>query len=182
MTSLTALAYGVASTDMPARVVGNGPSFYADPAAWLVVAAVRAALADGASAVCSTSDTVGIIVVSNTGPITTMRDIARSARSGRVSPLRFAGSNPGILAGLPCITWKLRGPSLTLSMDPLAGLVAAPPVAVGWLRTGQARTVIMAVHTPVGTGQEVRCAVVRSAEPDDPPVDLSRLVPVVVAQ
>ena len=48
----------------------------------------------------------------------TLTAIAGTAARGFVSPLRFAGANPGVLAGLACIRWKLRGPSLTFAMAP----------------------------------------------------------------
>jgi hypothetical protein len=146
----------------------NGPSFFADPAAWLVTAAVRDALDTCPEELLSTPDDVGIVVVSNECTARTMRDIASSTGKGLVSPLRFAGANPGVLAGLPCITWKLRGPTLTFSMDPAAAVEVAATVVTAWLRRGQARYVLIAAHRLDGELQLSRCVIIRAAEVGEP--------------
>jgi hypothetical protein len=164
---LAVLARGHAAGEpVPVR---NGPSFYADPAAWLVVAAITDALG---STTLSDVDDTGVIVVSAEGSARTMGDIAAAVERGRVSPLRFAGSNPAILAGLACIVWKLRGPSILLAMRPAAGLDVAGALARAWLRDGQAHQVIVAAHE----GGAVRCLLLRAAAAGEAPADLAELL------
>jgi hypothetical protein len=149
---IVVIASGTARPADPAQVSRNAPSFFADPAGWLVAAAVEDALSNCPQQILSVPDQVGVVVLGDEGPARTMRDIARTARTGLVSPLRFAGTNPGILAGLPCIRWKLRGPSLNLSMRPAAGIDTAAIVASAWLRSGQADYVIVAATGRVPAG------------------------------
>ncbi|GAA3452396.1 hypothetical protein [Dactylosporangium matsuzakiense] len=156
---MIALAYGEADT-ADAR---NAPSFFVDPAGWLVNTAVSGAL-QTTGALPTTAiepDEVAVIVVSDICSATTMASIAASAERGVVSPLRFAGANPGVLAGLPCIRGKLRGPSLTLTMPPDEGLPVAAVVAAGWLRDGHARHVVLATYAIEAGRPVARCAVVR---------------------
>jgi hypothetical protein len=141
----------------------NGPSLFADPVAWLVAAAAAAALAACSGDVLSEPDEVGVIAVSSGCTARTMRAIAGTAGGGLVSPLRFAGAIPGVLAGLVCIRWKLRGPTLTFSMDPVAGIDVAATVAGAWLSRGQARHVLVAAHRIEDGHHMARCVVVRGA-------------------
>ncbi|TMM37893.1 MAG: polyketide synthase [Actinobacteria bacterium] len=169
---LTVIADGTVAAADPRRYSRNAPSFYADPAGWLVAAAVQEAFDGCAGEPLSVPDEVGVVAVSAACTAHTMGAIATSARDGLVSPLRFAGASPGILAGLACIRWKLRGPTLTLAMDPVAGLDVAATVAGGWLRDGQARYVLVAAYTVEDDQHVARCAVTRSrrtGEPDGRP-------------
>jgi Beta-ketoacyl synthase, N-terminal domain len=165
---LTVIADRTVAGADPRGYSRNAPSFYADPAAWLVVAAVQEALAACAENPLSTPDEVGVVAVSPVCTAHTMRAIAHSAADGLVSPLRFAGASPGILAGLACIRWKLRGPTLTLTMDPASGLDIAATVAGGWLRDGQARYVLVAAYDIEGERHVARCTVVRGRRPGEP--------------
>lgn len=167
MTALATLAIGAASGADPA-FARNGPSFFADPAAWLVTAAVADALGACPENVLARPDRTGVIAVSQRCTATTMQAIARTAGRGLVSPLRFAGANPGILAGLPAIIYKLRGPSLVLATDPATGIPAAAAVAAAWLRQHQAAYVLVAVHLVREGEQSAQCAVVRAARPGEP--------------
>jgi hypothetical protein len=126
----------------------------------MVNAAVSGALA-GADDVLSEPDEVAVVVVSDRCSAATMATIATGAAQGVVSPLRFAGSSPGVLAGLPCIRWKLRGPSITLTMPPADGLAVATVLAGAWLRTGQARYVVLATYTVEDGRHVARCTVMR---------------------
>jgi hypothetical protein len=154
-------------TGTPAEFSRNASSFFADPAAWLLVAAVEQALADCPEPVLAAPDEVGVIVVSDRCTLLTMDAIAATAARGLVSPLRFAGANPGVLAGLPCIVLGLRGPTLVLTMDPADGAGPATAVAASWLRAGQARHLLLAVYSLVGGGHVARCLILRAAAPGE---------------
>jgi hypothetical protein len=175
MARLTTVANGVADGADPSVFARNGPSFFADPAAWLVTAAVAEALGTCTENVLAQADRTGMITVSRWCTEATMRAISRTARRGMVSPMRFAGANPGVMAGLSCITWKLRGPSLVLAADPAAALPAAAAVAASWLELGHAEYVLVAVHQVRRDGHAVRCAIVRAAGPGEPGQSLDAL-------
>jgi hypothetical protein len=180
----TAVAVGSTAGADPAAFSRNSPSFFADPAAWAVTAAVADALArstaevraavDGGSG--TAAEATGIIVVSPQCTATTMRAIARTAGRGLVSPLRFAGANPGVLAGLPCITWRLRGPSLVLGSDAETAVPVAAVVARSWLDLGHVGHALVAVHSLSGAGHEARCIVLRAPRPDEPGQELAALL------
>jgi 3-oxoacyl-(acyl-carrier-protein) synthase len=146
----------------PAGFSANKPSFFADPLAWMVVAAIERALG-GIPMEPAMTDETGVLVMRDTGALPTSRVIARQAQRGQVSPLRFAGSNPGILAGLSCIRWELRGPSLVLTgaFAKVAG--AGLTVARRWLADGHARHVVCAGYQEGPEGHTVRCVILGAA-------------------
>ncbi|MFE7611095.1 beta-ketoacyl-[acyl-carrier-protein] synthase family protein [Streptomyces celluloflavus] len=151
----------------PADHAVNQPSFYADPAAWLVAETVDRALADCAEPVLDAADDTGIVVMSATGSERTMRRIAASVPRSRVSPLRFAGANPGVLAGLPALRHGLRGPSLLLAAHPDEAAPVAFTVIGEWLADGHARHVLLAgLYATAGDGQMCRCLVLSGAGAD----------------
>ena len=154
---------GSAASANPAEFARNAPSFFADPVAWLVSAAVGRALDDCPDDLAGRPDKVGVIALSGTCTGLTMAALAASAGRGMVSPLRFAGANPGVLAGLPCIRWRFRGPTLTLAMPPAHGLEPATVVAGAWLHGGQASHVLIATHRVEDAVHVARCAVIRAA-------------------
>jgi hypothetical protein len=153
------LGHGVVCGPDPAAFARNGPSLFADPVAWLVCDAVDRAVEESRQDLAGLRDQVGIIAVSEFATLGTMRSIAHTARNGRVSPLRFAGSNPGALAGVPCLSRGFRGPSLTLSMSPADGVEPAVAIASGLLSSGAASHLILAAHT-VGVEHVARCVIV----------------------
>ncbi|MFD1544102.1 hypothetical protein [Nonomuraea guangzhouensis] len=148
---LSTLARGLRETGDLVAEGRRTASFYADPAAWLVVSAVEAALAEAPEAVRWETAEIGALAVSDHGTRHTMRSVADSAARGRVSPLRFAGANPGSLAGLLCITLGFRGPSLLVCMPPDRAARVVALIAAGWLATGECRYVAVAEHTVNGT-------------------------------
>jgi hypothetical protein len=156
----------------PAQCSDNRPSFYADPVAWLVTRAVEQVL-DG-TYVPAELDKVAVLVMSGSTTRPTMAGIADKAARGRVSPLRFAGANPGILAGLTCIQWGFTGPSLVLANDPADVLDTAAAVVDSWLDSGQARHVLCVAHRTDPNGHRARCVIV-GAE-DNRPDRLGRLL------
>ncbi|ANY07822.1 beta-ketoacyl synthase N-terminal-like domain-containing protein [Pseudonocardia sp. HH130630-07] len=160
------------TTDDPGTHARNAPSLYADPVAWLLCEVTGQALAGCPDDVLHHTDEVGHLAVSDHGTLDTMRALARSGRRGRVSPLRFAGANPGSLAGLACLRWGLRGPTMMLAMPPSPAGPAAVAVAQRWLDTGQARHVVLATHTVRDGVHEARCAVLaRDAVAGTTPLD-----------
>jgi Beta-ketoacyl synthase, N-terminal domain len=132
----------------------NKPSMFADPVGWLVAEVVQSRLA-----AVSTADPehTGLVVVSEIATAETMGRLAVTARAGRVSPLRFAGANPGVVAGLACIRSGLRGPALLLTMAPAAGLPIAAMMARAWLRDGAASAVLVVEHELSTDAHRLRC-------------------------
>ncbi|MFE4016045.1 polyketide synthase [Streptomyces sp. NPDC059101] len=151
----------------PAEYAINKPSFYADPAAWLVAETVDRALTDCAERVLDAADDTAILVMSATGSEWTIRRIAASVPRSRVSPLRFAGANPGVLAGLPALRHGLRGPSLLLAAHPDQAAPVAFTVIDGWLADGHARHVILVgLESAAGDRERCCCQVLTSAGED----------------
>lgn len=146
----------------------NIPSQYADPVAWLATAAVAQAIGQSSADVLGQPDDVGVLAVSDECTAVTLRDIAAGMRRGRISPLTFAGANPGSLAGLPCLRWRLRGPTMTLTMPPARARVAASAIVRFWLASGQARVVLELNHwrEPTAGADDphvVTCRILRTA-------------------
>jgi hypothetical protein len=165
---LTIVGSGTVSTaDLPS-LSRNAASFYADPAAWLVTHAVQRALDDCAEDVLGEPDEVAVIVVSSQGTEATMTGIARSARAGRLSPLRFAGASPGLLAGLPCARLGLRGPSLMVTTGGPDGLDTAALLADTWLRAEHARYALVVSHQRQDDRHHAQCLVTRIGRGDEP--------------
>ncbi|MER5648742.1 hypothetical protein [Streptosporangium sp. NPDC002524] len=149
------------------------PSLYADPLSWLVVDAVDDALSTCAEDLDAVRDEVAVILVSALCTLQTMEAVARSARSGRVSPLRFAGASPGGAGSLACVVRGFKGPSLTLATGPGRGVPVARTLARSWLRSGAAEYVVVSVHHAEGDGRHrVRTTVVGAGP------DLRRALPV----
>jgi hypothetical protein len=159
---LSVLGAGELVTQDPARFSRNASSFFADPVAWLIKAVAEVALEGCREAVRSAADDVAVVVISEYASLQTIQAISQRSRLDRMSPLQFAGASPGLVAGLACITWKFRGPSLVLSMPIGSGLPVAKILAGSWLRSGQAKYVLVCTHV-VEVGQHIaRSAVVGS--------------------
>jgi 3-oxoacyl-(acyl-carrier-protein) synthase len=153
----------------PASCTRNRPSFYADPVAWLVVAAVEKALGPCRDDVLAEPDEVAVLVTADDTWLPTHRRIAEDTARGRVSPLRFAGSNPGILAGLTCSTFGLRGPSLVLALDPDDAADTARTLAADWLRNGKATYVLWTALRRDHESHTADCVVLRAGAPAGDP-------------
>jgi hypothetical protein len=127
-----------AEADVPLREYAGRKAVeivrYADPAAWLVAAAVCRgwdAVHDRPSA-----DEVGVITVGSGGPTEAMRAVADGTRAGQASAMRFAAASPCTLTGVTCIAGGFRGPTLNVTMPPATGVRIALLVAAAWLRSG----------------------------------------------
>lgn len=159
---LEVLAGGTATASELGGQGQRAASFYADPVAWLVVDAVRDALGalnGSGAAVRDGGAAVGVLSVSELCTLHTMRLMAGGIRRGRLSPLRFAGANPGAIAGLACIVFGFRGPSLVLSMPPVTARPVTALVARSWLEGGGCHYVVANEHEQRADGTHV----VRSA-------------------
>jgi hypothetical protein len=123
--------------------VRNKPSFYATPLAW-ATANFTQLLIDNESGIVP--HRTGMIVVSDECSLSTIRDLSRTAAQGAISPLRFAGASPSILAGLPAMQQGLRGPTLCLTMPPGHAFSAIVALITYWIRYGNIISVIAIAH------------------------------------
>jgi hypothetical protein len=117
---------------------------YADPAAWITAAAVAQALAELRDLLTVSLHEVGVIVVSDQGPTHTMAEVNATTATGFSSPLRYAASSPGSLAGVTCIAFGFRGPTLNFTMLPDNGVPVALKLCTGWLTRRVARYMVLA--------------------------------------
>lgn len=142
--SIAARGQTQGGADTAARL---GPAIgYTDPVAGLIVKAVRNALDQLTDAERSGDGTdVGVLVVSDVGTLHTMRQLAKAASSGRISPARFTGATPASLAGLVCIVFGFRGPSLVITDKPDAVRRTAAVLSHSWLLSG-CRYVLLCEH------------------------------------
>ncbi len=121
------------STDLN-TIKKSVPSIYADPASWLVLDALEKAIKTCNIDIEKDRIEVGVIAISAQCTKHTMHRITNQVKGGRISPIRFAGANPGSLAGLPCIIYGFKGPSLTFSMLPNDCLETVNTLSISWFR------------------------------------------------
>ncbi|ORT56735.1 beta-ketoacyl synthase N-terminal-like domain-containing protein [Streptomyces sp. CB03238] len=164
---LTLIATAALCVEDPRAGSANRPSFYADPVAWLTTSTVARALRAEGAGILHTPDEVGVIAMSETCTRPTMETIAGAAGRSRVSPLKFAGANPGLLAGLPCIQWTFRGPSLVFAMAPDTAADTALSVAEHWLSSGQARYAVCVAHAVRDGAHHTRCVILGGPHASD---------------
>ena len=138
---------------------------YADPAAWVTATAVARAIAPIHEQVAAVKDRVGVVVTSAEGPVDAQAAVAEAARSGFPSPLRYPAANPGSMAGVSCIAFGFRGPTLNLLHAPGEGVPVSLFMASRWLQRGLAALVIVAACTRRATGQHLARALLL-ASPD----------------
>lgn len=120
---------------------------YADPVTMLVLSAIDDAVDSvGVIDEPAVRAEVGVISISATGPQDTLSQLASAVSTGLMSPTRFAAAGPGFLAGLPCIDFGFRGPSLVLTCEPHTGSPVAAHVASSWLAHGGCRYVLVNEH------------------------------------
>jgi hypothetical protein len=123
---------------------------YADPAAWMTATAVALALAGAGDLLAEWRHEIGIVAISDLGPAESMTRVQSDATTGFSSPLHYAASSPGTLAGVSCIAFALRGPTMNLTMAPQDGVPVALTLCAGWLGRKTAR--LMVVATCRGNG------------------------------
>ncbi|MFD8570104.1 hypothetical protein [Streptomyces sp. NPDC059639] len=129
--------------------------------------AVEAAVDDCGADLTTVGDQVGMIAISESCTVTTMQIIAKATPRGRLSPLKFAGANPGSIAGLSCIQQGYRGPTLALSTAPTNAVGTASDIAASWLGRGLARYVLIATHRQDNDVHAARCLVLQAAQATD---------------
>lgn len=126
--------------DIKAR---NKPSFYATPVAWAVANFTQSLIeAEGAIEPHHT----GMIVVSDECSLSTIRELSRTAAQGSISPLRFAGSSPSIVAGVAALEQGIRGPTVCLTMPPAHASSAIVALINYWIRHSNILSVIAIAH------------------------------------
>lgn len=123
--------------------VRNRPSFYAPPVAWAAADFARSLIEDGGEIV---PHHTGMIVASDECSLGTIRDISRMAAQGTISPLRFAGASPSIVAGLPALEQGIRGPTMALTMPPQYAARAIVAMIDYWIRNCDVAAVIAIAH------------------------------------
>jgi len=127
--------------------VRNRPSFYATPVAWAAANFTQLLIGDEGGIV---PHHTGMIVVSDECSLSTIRDLSRTAAQGTISPLRFAGASPSIVAGLPALQQGIRGPTLSLTMPPDHASSAIVAMIKYWIRYSNIVSVIAIAHYKQG--------------------------------
>lgn len=140
--------------------VRNRPSFYAPPVAWAAADFVQSLIEDEGGI---EPHHTGMIVASDECSLSTIRDISRTAAQGTVSPLRFAGASPSIVAGLPALEQGIRGPTMALTMPPEHASVAIAAMIDYWIRCCDIAAVIAVAHYKLGEHHLFRGLAARSA-------------------
>lgn len=123
----------------------NAPSLYADPVAWAVSDIVRKILADAELSGSELRET-GLIVVSDTCTLSTIRLLSDEAGRGSISPLRFAGASPSIVTGLAALRENMQGPTLTLTMNPKSSVAAIAALSRLWMSFNNIASTIVVTH------------------------------------
>ena len=124
---------------------------YADPAAWTTATAVARAVSGRVDLSGALAHEIGIVVVSDSGAAETMNVVAAAAMEGFSSPLRYPAANPGSVAGVACIAFGFRGPTLNLTMLAEQGIPVALQMITGWLSRGSARHMVVATALSRGS-------------------------------
>ena len=122
--------------------VRNRPSFYATPVAWAAADFTQSLIEDEGGIV---PHQTGLIVVSDECSLSTIRELSRTAQ-GTISPLRFAGASPSIVAGLPALQHGIRGPTLSLTMPPDHASSALVALITFWITYSDVMSVIAIAH------------------------------------
>lgn len=143
--------------DLPVR---NRPSFYATPVAWATADFAQSLIRDAGGV---TPRHTGLIVVSDECSLSTIRELSSTATQGSVSPLRFAGASPSIVAGLPALQHGIRGPTLTLTMPPQHASIAITALINSWIGHSNISAVIVIAHYGQGGRHLFKGLVARSA-------------------
>lgn len=126
-------------------VARNGPSFFAPPAAW-AVAQFAAELVEGLGPY--DMENFALVVTSDECSLDTVRALSQTLARGSLSPLRFAGSSPSILAGLAAIQLQIRGPTICLTMPPENAGTAIEALLAFWLESEVVSAAMAISHWP----------------------------------
>jgi hypothetical protein len=141
--------------------VRNRPSFYATPVAWAVANFTQLLIGDEGGIV---PHQTGMIVVSDECSLSTIRELSRTAAQGNISPLRFAGASPSIVAGLSALEQGIRGPTVSLTMPPEHAADAIVSMIKYWIGYSNLVSVIVIAHYKQGEhGHLFKGLIARSA-------------------
>ena len=135
--------------DIKAR---NRPSFYATPVAWAAANFTQLLIEEEGAIV---PHHTGMIVASDECSLGTIRDLSRTAAQGTISPLRFAGASPSIVAGLPALEQGIRGPTVCLTMPPAHASSAIVALIDYWIRYSNVVSVIAIAHFKLGENRHL---------------------------
>lgn len=149
----------------------NKPSFFATPVAWATASFAQLLIEDEGGI---EPHHTALIVVSDECSLSTIRDLSRTAAQGTVSPLRFAGASPSILAGLPALEQGIRGPTVCLTMSPAHASSAIVALTNYWIRYNNIVAVIAIAHYKLEEGHHLfKGLIARSAITPDLLTDFS---------
>jgi hypothetical protein len=138
---------------------------YADPVAWTIKGAVTAALTGLFEKVSAVRDSVGFATATEIGPRDTIVEVARAARIGQCSPLRFAAANPGSVTSVACVAFGFRGPTRNLVMSPADSVPLLLMFAEQWLGANVADVVLLSTFAArPSTAASARCLVLARRE------------------
>jgi hypothetical protein len=153
--------------------VRNKPSFYAPPVAWASASFAQGLIeAEGGIVPHHT----GMIVVSDECSLSAIRDVSRTAAQGTISPLRFAGVSPSIVAGFPALEQGIRGPTLCLTMPPPHASSAIVALIHYWLRYSKIVAVIAIAHYRLGECRHLFKGLIAKSTDDELSQQVLRLV------
>ncbi|MFC0708640.1 hypothetical protein [Azorhizophilus paspali] len=129
----------------------NKPSLYADPLAW--------AIADFAESFVTSYDSedrknIGLIIVSDYCSLATMSGLSKTMVDGKLSPLKFAGANPGVVCGIAAIEHSLRGPSIVFTMPPKHAAEVMKATSSMWMQRSSVHGALLITHQRLANGQE----------------------------
>lgn len=137
------LHLNVTTASYASIVSRNRPSLFAPPLAWAISDFAGSLIkADGSIDPLRTA----LVVVSDECSLATIAELSGPLAKGIVSPLRFAGASPSIVAGLPALEHGIRGPVLCLTMAPRNAAQALGALARYWLRYSGVTAVVIIVH------------------------------------
>jgi len=137
---------------------------YADPAAWTTASAVKIAFAGAEELLSESRHEIGMIAISDEGPGEAMAEVLEEGTKGFSMPMHYAAASPGTLAGVSCIAFGLRGPTMNLTMTPQDGIPVALTLCAGWLARKAARFMIVATCRTNSSGNLMSHALILAPE------------------
>ncbi len=148
-------------SEVDRRLLRSTKIRFVDPASLLVAIAVEKCLKDTKL----DHESVGIIATSQLSTISTFQKVYEESKTSIVSPLKFSAASPGTLAGLSCILFGLRGPSIHFTMPVNeSSLQTSRSLANIWKAEGQAQSVILATVIKQNNEIEARCCLLTNEE------------------
>jgi hypothetical protein len=122
----------------------NKVGIYANPVAWAIVQIFQEF--DHPKFSIVDNNNTGIIVISDQCTLDGFDEMLSQVDIGVMSPTKFAGNSPSILAGLWAIENNIHGPSICLTMKPEHAYSAIESIKSYWFRYLAVTKVIMVIH------------------------------------